>query len=1520
MADAINRPFLHKQRHNPEAHHGHPLRARNASASDGTVLASLDGLPPLESKWICADRAIRTAIKETRRAAQTRSGISRLAKLLLNQSTLLHRALRESRQGLMTARELSGKAADESNSAQRTYTIAERFLEESRSGFDKLELTRYLVALRGNPSLALSELWLLKPILLLVLLGRIAGAWKRGGPGQPARFGGNGNEPAEVEDLIDSLQQVMICDWEEVVSEASEIEAILREDPSGDYILMDAESRQMYRNIVADHAAHSRCDEATVARLAVRLARSPQADPNKRARERRAHVGFYLIDKGAKVLKDAIGYRPPAAIRVREAILNRPGLFYFSGIALAALAVMTAVLAACGVRTAGVTGRALLLLLGFECAVAIANLLATRLIPPRKLPRLDFSRGIPRDRATLVAIPLLLTSEAQVKQAVRDLEIRYLANCSANLHFALLTDPPDSRQARDEKDELAEVCSQLIWKLNERYARRRKGSFFLFHRHRTYCSSEGVWMGWERKRGKLLDLNRLLRNTGDHFSVKIGDLSVLPRIRYVITLDEDTQLPKDSALRLIGVMAHPLSRAVIHPATNTVVEGYGILQPRVEISSRSAARSRLAAILSGETGLDVYTRAVSDVYQDLFGEGIYTGKGIYEVETFQQVLENRLPSNSILSHDLIEGIFARTGLITDVEVIDDYPSHTSAYCRRKHRWIRGDWQLLRWLFPRVPDASGEMVRNPLSFVSRWKIVDNLRRSLSDAAAFALLLCGWLFLPGKPLYWTLATLALLCLPSFLQLALACLSAVSGGYSRTRWRTLADDATITGRRFLLRLTLLCDQSLLATDAVARALFRTFVTRKRLLQWEASALAERGGRPKDFIDRYLEATRWISLSLTFVLAAFRPDALAVAAPFLVAWGLSQPVSEWLDQPRGSTRAGIHAEEKTLLRHAALRTWRFFREFSNAEENWLIPDIVQESPRLVAHRLSPTNLGLLLNARIAAHDLGFLTLPEFIQATEGTFATLQRMPVCNGHFYNWYDTKTLEPVPPMFVSTVDSGNLVCSLWTLRQTCLEFPKRSLFGKALWKGIHDHLEIVEELFRSTESTDAALSIQELKSQARALVTSGWIRLDVLASLSAGVRALERRCSTSDAPDEVRWWMQELSLRIAAVQNMVQTLAPWLLPRYAEFCRMTGMAHALRIQDLTAGGVANMQADMLEKLRHIAASEVVSELTRAESQLLLSALSRSAAALYDLTDRMAHIAATADSLATKMDFGFLYVQERKALSIGYDAGAGRIHDAVYDLLASEARSASFVAIAKGEIPAESWMQLGRPCRPSKHGNLLLSWTGTMFEYLTPFLWMKCSPNTLLGHAARTAIQTQREFVAIQPIPWGISESSCKDRNPDGHYRYHAFGVPSLAVSHLSSQELVIAPYASFLALMVDMQAAMENIRLMYEMGWLGPYGFYEACDFTPAHPGAPNKGELVRNWMAHHQGMSLLAVANVLCDASMRRRFHSEPVVAAIERLLEEKPLRRLAPDSIADGQGDPLPFVPFGAQEVAASD
>lgn len=1419
---------------------------------------------------------------------------------LLGHLMVIRTASRECRQALRSKSILPHvKREDWKNPLPRTYALSVGYLDATGDDFDEFQFPIFAQAVQEESPLEMKELWSLRAYLEFALLERVAELAERLDKqtySQLTVVKARGS--SRLQRCLESLQAVLDLDWKKLFEKIDQTDKILKTDPLGTYGRMDFESRDAYRAAVASVAAHCDYSEAEVAREAITLAREAQrlSRLSGRAKQRRTHVGYYLTGPGKEILKRRIGYRASLVEKFKQFATNSPDYFYFASVEIATLALIVIALSALHAQPPALWPMLLLFLAIVECAVMVTNICVTSLLAPQKLPKLDFSKGIPDDCATMVVVPILIASEAQVRKAVKDLEIRFLGNRDRNLHFALLTDFPDATRQFDELDGLAQLCSELIEGLNRTHAGKSYAAFFHFHRSRTFNSREGLWMGWERKRGKLLQFNRYLTGQEDAFTLKTGNLSVCPNIRYVITLDLDTQLPPSSAYRLVGAIAHPLNSAVIDSTSNIAVEGYGILQPRVEISVRSAHRSRLASLFSGETGLDIYTRAVSDVYQDLFGEAIFSGKGIYEVETFQKVLDNRLPCDSVLSHDLIESSYVRAGLLSDVEVVDDYPSSFSALNRRKHRWMRGDWQISPWLFPHVRDAAGRMVKNPISHVSRWKIIDNLRRALTDLTIFAALLYGWFAVPEHAFLWTIVVLGIVLLPVYMRLILSVANAGRDLFSGSFWKALFEDWAATHARTFLRLSFLCHQALVEIDASVRTLIRMKITRRRMLEWETAEDSESASRTMHVVDRYIRGSVVLAAAIGVLLGILHPSVLAVSLPFVAVWVMLPKITKWLDQPSATRQPALSDDQQALVRNAGLRTWRFFREFSNAEENWLIPDLLQETPPLVAHRISTTNLGLLLNARLAAYDLGHLTAPELAEFTAKTFDAVRRMSKCNGQLYNWYSTQTLEPDKPLFISTVDNGNLLCSLWALKEGCSEILKEPLLRTTSWQSIRDHVDLLAEIiYEQPEADELCSAVWDLRQRVLSLSEDTSDTVEKFGTLEVDTAIFVEKLAECSAADEVRWWAGELECRVKQMCVTVREFAPWLRPEYVQICERVGATSIPRLSDLTVDSSSRLYSNLEKAVRRLAGGSEVPASVQSASAHLLSDLQSSAAAAKKLRDELTQNADAAQSLADDMDFGMFFDDKREMLSIGYDADEGAISKWHYDLLPSEARSAAFAGIAQGTLPQKTWFRLGRFHGTHDGEPLLYSWAGTMFEYLMPNLWTKLHRNSLLDRSARAAIRVQRKFAEGKgDIPWGVSECACNEYTPDGHYVYHAFGVPALALHRDEySNDVVIAPYATFLAMMIEPVLAVRNLSKMKNLGWLGEYGFYDAIDFTPRRIARGKQHEIVRTWMAHHQGMSLVAISNALCDSAMQRRFHADSRVAAAERVLHEKAPRVL---------------------------
>jgi cyclic beta-1,2-glucan synthetase len=1342
----------------------------------------------------------------------------------------------------------------------RILGVAHALFNASQYQWSLSGLSSFLDGFQAEEPLGLRELWTfpiaLKLSLLDEILAQAAGAFS----GLPA-------SDAALNASLLCLHEVSLPVWSSILEPLVPYEDILRQDPANAYVRMDFESRDMYRIAVAKVAARSPMNEVEVARMALTMARNSSQQPNvnERITTRCSHIGYYLVDDGPGLLN-----------RARSILRAYPDDFYIGGIQTIALLAMAAIILPLVplYNPLGSLAIAFLLLLlpVSQGAVELMNHTISAILKPQALPKLDFSKGVPDDCKTLVAVPTLLLNEQQVRNLVDALEVRSLANQDPNVHFALLTDLPDSVEKPLERDThpLVLLAGQLIDDLNRRYASTQSGGFLILHRHRVFNPRQGVWMGWERKRGKLLDLNRLIMGGMDCFPYKAGDPTILQGMRYVLTLDSDTKLPRDSVHRMVGAMAHPLNRAILDPQRRIVTQGYGIMQPRVGVAVHSVARSRLAAIYSGQTGFDIYTRAISDVYQDLYGEGIFTGKGLYEIQILHTVLDRRFPQNSLLSHDLIEGAYARVGLLTDVEVMDDYPSHYSAQNRRKHRWVRGDWQILRWLLGRVPNDSGQLVQNPTSNISRWKIFDNLRRSVVEPATFLLLVAGWLWLPGTARYWTLATLLIVIVPVAVQFLFSLVRA-SVAEQRGYVRQAIRDSLVLLFSTALNFALLAHQTLLMFDAIVRSLVRSFVTGKRLLEWETAAEAEVGASKRTPVEITMGLVPLLAAVLLILVVSIRPAALLWALPILILWSLAKPITLWLNRS-SHLEVTLSAANKRFLRKIAWRTWQYFAQYAGEGNHGLVPDNVQEEGNREALRISPTNAGLQLNARQAAVILGYLTLPEYTEQTLANLRTLDRIPKWKGHLLNWYATTTLKSIPPFIASAADSGNFLASLCSLRMGTLELLQTSMLP-ALRQGLCD---IVENRKTPSDFETKIKSALQTGRKAQDAWLGALLTLE-LPSTSAEASAAEvhLRAITSFIAMYLPWLQPKFSTLISSQETIENRPLDFYTPENSlEVCRELRTSCVQKLQDAT-GQNASL------------ANELIAALEEAEKQLTT------------LVENLKSIAEICDRLFQATDYQCLLDPYRRLLTIGYDTERDRRLDSCYDLLASEARTAIFLAIAKGDASQDSWFRVGRKTTMIDGNPVLLSWSGTMFEYMMPTLWMQTSPGTLLAQSLPGAVRAQREYVAHAHMPWGISEAAHSQRDAEGNYQYHAFGVPTLALNPPPEGSLVIAPYATILALEADPAHALANLHRMEKLGWLGEFGFYESADYsdsTQHEKGA--RYTLVRSWMAHHQGMSLLAITNLLQDKAFQRWFHSDPRVRATELLLHEKPVQVVAAQEV----------------------
>jgi cyclic beta-1,2-glucan synthetase len=1342
-------------------------------------------------------------------------------------------------------------------------------------------LAELLAPERIEEQLTLAELWAIPTMAKLILLDRIH------------RNLSDPDRRQEIPGALDCLRAVTRVRWAAVIESVSTVHRALSEDPSGIYLKMEFRSRDLYRRVIEDLAQESGESEEAIARLAVTLAReSAERDRDSRA----SHVGWYLIDQGVACLRERGELRESWRTRIGDLVHRAPSVPYLGGIA-----VLTAVLTFVLYRITAPDSMwwmALFWLPLSQVAVWVVNFVVTHLLKPRVLPRLDFSKGIPSEHRTVIAVPTLLLSRPMVERLLERVEIHYLANRDANLVFALLTDFPDSKQPRAADDPLLGYCLRGIRRLNARYASDGRAPFYLFHRMQRWNERQHVWMGFERKRGKLEDFNRFLLGVEDNFAVKAGDLAALGPIEFVVTVDSDTLLPRDTVQKLVGTMVHPLHRPVIDPATRTIREGYAILQPALSTSMESAVRSRLARILSGQAGLDSYATAISDVYQDLHGRANFTGKGIYDVRAVHAVLDRRFPPDAILSHDLIEGEYARVGLITDVNMVEDFPATYEGFCQRRHRWVRGDWQLLYWLLPWVPAAEGGWTRNPLGTISRWKIADNLRRSLFELGLLLMIVLGWTLAPEASVRISLAAVGILVFSTFSDVVSGILHLPALRFWPRHFRECQRELRRASAATLFTIAFLPDQALLMADAIGRTLVRRFFTKRNLLEWVSMAQTEsRSGDPIRGTPARILLIALLALAIVRYFLAGPPW---FAFSFAALWASAPLIGRFLNAP-GRRFVPERSGETEFLRDISLRTWRYFIDFSRPSNHWLVPDNVQEEPQSIAHRASPTNIGLQLASNVAACDFGYITRPELAARLESLLYTIEQMERYRGHLWNWYDTETLDACAPRYVSTVDSGNLAAALITVKQACEEMEERPVMDASLLDGIRDHcFRLRQVLPMYARHLPVIHSLEGLTWRIEGHPMNLFAWRDVLkeaselaAKLNGRVGAMEGELG-SEKMEEIRYWRTALSRRVAKAREMLLDIAPWLDEVFRD--ELSRRAENPRFEDL------------LEALSHVphlgqlpATYETIDDclaqilgpshaLARESAELLARLRRRIRAARIrarSFLDQFSRNADAASKLVEEMDFAFLFDADRELMHIGYNAESRKLDGSYYDLLASEARTAVFLAVAKGDAPSRIWFQLGRKSTWFEGHLTLVSWSGTMFEYLMPSIFMRTYEPTLLGRSLAGAVQVQQAFARTLDIPWGISESSCSRRNQDSEYAYRAFGIPAVSLSPDEDASLVVAPYASLLALMIDRQPAMENLQWMASQGWTGRYGFFDAVDYEAVSP-ARKTASVVRSFMAHHQGMGLLALSNALFNNTMQNRFHAEPMIAATEILLQER--------------------------------
>lgn len=1268
---------------------------------------------------------------------------------------------------------------------------------------------------------------------------------------------------------ITSIRLISTLEWAGIFEKLSKVEQIMRQDPSGIYTKMDFKSRDYYRHEIEKLAKQYKLSEISVAKKLIET-----------AEEYDKHVGYFLFNQEKEQLYKKIGGKLPkktsttfiyiSSIYLITALLISP-LIYYSYSQNASLFEIFAVVF-------------LLVIPVNDVAVTLVNWILTHTLPPAFLPKMELEEGIPDDAKTIVVIPTLLSSQNRVVQLVKNLEEYYLANREKNLCFALVGDFKDSATAEMKDDsEIINIAKQQIRTMNKTYSK-DTDIFYFFHRERTFIDKENKYMGWERKRGALAELNELLLGSNETtYKYFEGDISNLSGIKYVITLDADTRLVFDTAKKLVGAMLHPLNAPVMDNERQIVKQGYGLLQPRINIDIESANVTPFAQVFAGQGGIDIYTTAISNVYQDLFQEGIFTGKGIYDLSVFHRVLDKAIPENTVLSHDLIEGSFVRTGLLTDIEFFDGYPAKYNSYSMRLHRWVRGDWQLLPWLFNRVKNREGELIKNPLTSLSRWKIFDNLRRSVLAPAYLNLILAAFTVLKGNRSLWIAISLILYFFPMLIGAAELIIGKVKRSINANYFGPVGGEVHKLVFQALLLLAYLPFLSTLMSDAIVKSLWRVLFTKRNMLEWVTAADME--AAMKNNFSSYAKRM-WQCFATSILLIAyaliFRQEILIAILPITIIWILGPVLAYKVSQQYTHKEKSMTKEDLCVVRRSARKTWGFFEDFVTVLDNYLPPDNYQlNPPNRIAHRTSPTNIGLLMLSTLSARDLGYLSSSDMVDRISKTIKTIEKLSKWKGHLYNWYDTVTMEVLRPHYISTVDSGNLVACLISLKQGLLEYMTKPLVDINLGKGLLDTIEIAnEELEIKLEYTELVKYVEAGNENIRKWYT------------------LIKRINIS-SEQKKNSWGYKLYKYIHHLRAELEQFLPKEAYEKAYDLHTENQDSAIDLYGIFVKPFEeNCSLERLEML-YLESGRMADEILGRQNEDKISIEEASWIHQYNAGSRIPmentlrlkrqinELIIKIDQLINNTEFTPLYCIKAKLFSIGYNVEEEQLTKSYYDLMASEARQASLIAIARGEVKQEHWLMLDRTLTIVDREMGLVSWTGTMFEYLMPLLLMKSYPKTLWEQTYKFVIKCQQDYGRKRGVPWGVSESGFYSFDYRLNYQYKAFGIPNLGLKRGLINDTVISPYSTLLALGVDPKAAVENMRRLIKAGLEGQHGFYEAADYTSERLSEGRCG-IVQSYMAHHQGMGLVAMDNVLNKNIMQERFHRDPYIRAAEILLHEK--------------------------------
>lgn len=1223
---------------------------------------------------------------------------------------------------------------------------------------------------------------------------------------------------SNIHGLIDSLRRINEADEQKFLEKFSHIESVLSKDPSNIYSKMEPVSRGMYRSIIIKLSIKYNIKEEKIVKECLKLAIKGNDDLLNSN-----HVGTYLLGKGYPILKyktrnikNKKAENNEKKISIRKEV-NIRGAIYFLTLSVFFVAFCFVMLLL--IRNIGeikdIYIYMIMLIAGFPVLLGLAleftNHIFTRGTEVRKIPSLEYQKEIPESARTFLVMPVIVSSEKQCREYLRRLERHYLSNKQSNLHFALLIDFEDSSEKRIPKDEILEkLLIRKIYQLNKRYPS-ENSLFALFVRERKWNESENCYMGWERKRGKLEEFNKLLsgyKKEDTTYSIVTCDEKILTTFKYVITLDADSNLIRDNAARLVGIIDHPLNHPVIDSKTGKIIEGYAIIQPSVRNHVIDKSNSRFSEIYGSQSGVSNYSFVVSDIYQDIFNQGVYVGKGIYHVEAFHQILHNEIPENKILSHDLLESCYARTAFSSSVKILDVFPQTVLSYVKREQRWIRGDWQLFPWLFK----------IKKVNSVSRWKIFDNMRRSLEPISKMLFILLNLIFIPKLFFLW----IFFVFIADILGIIHLNYVVLKEKIKRPRLTIIHKEMwkeIFTGiEKAILELIFTPFRAFMSMDAIVRTIYRLTISKKNLLKWNTAEAVEKTTEdtPKGYfvkmIGSFIPAIV-IVVALFFVKLSYVGILMYAFLAFL--WMFAFYIAYFIRAPRVKKENDQDSENKELLLEIARKTWEFFKDFSREENGWLCPDNYQLVPqKKISDKTSPTNIGLQLLTILSARDFGFETLSEIMEQLDQLLQTVVRLPKWKGQLFNWYNIHTLEILNPAYISTVDSGNFFGHLIALKNGVIEQIDLPIISKKT-------IEEISRLLRPHEE------LSQLKSE-----------YNIISELEIDLKRVN---------EEI----------ISEMKNKEKV----------EFEIILNKSYHLlgEIERFNLVGNSCLASVTLKELAYKGNGHAI-----------------------HVVEKIRKIRKMINGLLKEADFAFLFNEDRKLFHIGYHVSSQTMDAGCYDLMASEASLASYIAIARGDVPEKHWHKLGRLLTMVKGIPCFVSWSGTMFEYLMPKLVMKEYGGTVFANTSKAAVIQQIEYAKKNKIPWGISESQYYRFDLDSNYQYKAFGVPKIRLKPSFKESLVVTPYATMLALSYVEKEAFINLRKLIELGVFGMYGFYEAIDFDTNDPDMLKEYSIVKSFMAHHQGMSFVAINNFLNEGIMRTRFHKEPIIKATESLLEEK--------------------------------